>query len=526
MALTAGDHAAAVTRPKLWPAAAAGLAATVCAAPALAVLVAGLTADVTDPGARDLLWRSVWGTAILVAGAGAAATALGATAAWLVTFCRFPGRGLFEWMLVLPLAAPVYVLAFAYGAITGPGGPAPVRLSGLVGAGFVYALGFYPYVYLAARAAFISQSMCALEAARTLGAKPMRRFSAVAMPLAWPGIAAGAALACMEIAAEYGAAAYFGASTITTGVFRAWFARGEPQLALQLSAWLLLGALTLLVLERTVRGERGFAGGSTRWRPLTRAALPAPLATIATLFCGALVFLGALAPLAWLARLASFRPVVELGELGAPLARTLLLAGAGAALTLFLSMLIASQARRPEGRVGALAAAVGYAAPGAVTALGALALFGAAQDAGLVGGLGGTLSIAALLWVYAARFAAAGAQPIEAGLLRVTPSMSDAGRILGAGPARHFLRIQLPVATPGVLAGALIVFVDILKELPATLVLRPFDFETLAVRANAYAADDRMTQAAAPALLIALAGLAPVILLSRRLSRARAGDAA
>ena len=509
-----------------WPLLAAIGAAIVCAAPALAVLITGLSAHAPAADATNLLWSSIACTVTLVVCAGAVATALGATAAWLVTLCHFPGRAVFEWLLVLPLAAPGYVLAYAYGAITGPGGPAPIHLAGAWGAGFVYALGFYPYIYLSARAAFVSQSVCALEAARALGAGPWETFWRVAAPLAWPGVAAGAALACMEIAAEYGAAAYFGASTVTTGVFKAWFARGEPQLALQLASFLLLGALALLMLERFARGRRDFAGASARWRALPRYKLDPTRAAVAALFCASLAFFGALLPIGWLLRLASFRPLDELGGLVAPLLRTLALAGVGAALTLSLSALIAASARHRAGRIGALAAAIGYAAPGAVTALGALAVFGAARSAGLVGGLGGALSITALLWVYASRFAAAGAQPIEAGLTRVTRHIAEAGRTLGASASRRLLQIEFPIAAPGVFAGALIVFVDILKDLPATLVLRPFDFETLAVRANAYAADERLMQAAAPSLLITLAGLAPVILLTRRLSRARAGNAA
>lgn len=508
-----------------WPRIAGAFAAIVCAAPVFAVIAQALSSPAVNVMDQTLFWPSVSGTLVLVICAGAAATVLGAGAAWLVTLCEFPGRRSFEWLLVLPLAAPGYVLAYAYGALTGPGGPIPLRLGGLAGAGLVYALGFYPYVYLAARAAFVSQSVCALEAARALGASPWSAFARVALPLAWPGVAAGAALACMEIAADYGAAAYFGADTVTTGVFRAWFSRGEPHLAMQLASWLLLAALALLAAERFARGRRGFAGGSARWRPLPRATLaPAP-AIAASLFCTALVTLGAVLPLAWLLRLASFRPLGELASVGEPLINSLLVASTGAALTLVLSALIAFAARDRAGRAGALAAAIGYAAPGAVTALGALALFGAARSAGWVGGLSGALSFAALLWVYASRFAAAGAQPMEAGLARVTRSMRDAARTLGAAPARRLFAIELPIAAPAAFAGALIVFVDILKELPATLVLRPFDFETLATRAHSYAGDDRLTQAAAPALLITLAGLAPVILLSRGISRARAGDA-
>lgn len=504
-----------------WPRIAGALAAAVCAAPVFAVLVQAFATP--QAYAHDMMWEAIAGTLALVVFAGGAATLMGAAAAWLVTLCDFPGRRAFEWLLVLPLAAPVYVLAYAYGALTGPGGPLPLRLGGLSGAGFVYALGFYPYVYLAARAAFVSQSVCALEAARSLGASPWQAFVRVAAPLAWPGVAAGAALAGMEIAAEYGAAAYFGAETVTTGVFRAWFARGEAQQALQLASWLLIGALALLALERFARGRRGFAGGSARWRPLQRAHLAPPAAAAATLFCASLTLLGAILPLAWLLRLASFRSLEELSGIASPLLNSLLLASVGAALTLLLATAIAVAARRPGGRIGALAASIGYAAPGAVTALGAFTLFAAARAAGWIDGLSGPLSFAALLWVYASRFAAAGAQPIEAGLTRVTRSMGEAGRTLGAAPSRQLFAIELPIAAPAAIAGALIVFVDILKELPATLVLRPFDFETLATRAHSYAADDRLTQAAAPALLITLAGLAPVIVLSHRLSRARAG---
>lgn len=509
-----------------WPLIGALVAAFICAAPALAVMLGALDAPPMDAGAAMLLRDSIIGTLVLVICAGAAATVLGAAAAWLVTLCDFPGRHVFEWLLVLPLAAPVYVLAYAYGAITGPGGPAPVGLSGLWGAGFVYAIGLYPYVYLSTRAAFVSQSVCVLEAARGLGASPWQTFLKVAAPLAWPGVAAGAALACMEIAADYGAAAYFGASTVTTGVFRAWFSRGEPQLAMQLASLLLLGALAFLMLERFARGRRGFAGGSSRWRALLRFRLPPIAAGGAVLFCIALAGLGALVPITWLARLASYRTLADFEALGAPLARSLILASAGGAITLAVSALIALAGRKPSGRAGLFAAAIGYAAPGAVTALGALAVFQVLRESGLVGGLSGTVAVAMLLWVYASRFAAAGAQPIEAGLARVTRNVSDAGRTLGAGHLRRALGVDLPIAAPGAVAAALIVFVEILKELPATLVLRPYDFETLATRANAYASDERLVQAAAPSLMITLAGLIPVIVLSRRLSRSRAGQAA
>jgi iron(III) transport system permease protein len=227
--------------------------------------------------------------------------------------------------------------------------------------------------------------------------------------------------------------------------------------------------------------------------------------------------------LAWLARLAVLHPHVE--EIAKPVLNSLALASAGALITLALAAAIAVAARRAKGvgKASFYAAGMGYAAPGAVIAMGALALFGLAREAGWVGGFGATLAVLALLWAYAARFAAAGVQPIDAGLSRLSKGLDASARTLGAGPWRRFARIDLPIAAPSLAAAALILFVEILKELPATLILRPFDFDTLAVKAYAYASDERLLEAAAPSLLIVLAGLLPIVLLTRGLARARAG---
>ncbi len=506
------------------------LAGVVCAAPALLVIAGAMAAG--DAPVPTFFWESVRGSLGLALVGGGAATVLGVVSAWLVAMCAFPGRSLFSWALILPLAAPGYVLAYAYAALTWAGGPLPFAVSGFWGAAFIYALAFYPYVYLAARAAFASQSVCALEAARSLGASPLAMAVKVAAPLAWPGVAAGAALAVMEILADFGVAQYLGASTLTTEVFRAWFSRAEPQAALQLASLLLTAAVALMALERVLRGRRGFAGGSARWRPLPRYRLTPIAAALAFVFCGSLLLLAVIAPLGWLIRLAALRPLSDLPLLAEPLMNALILAGGAALVTLPLAALLAAAARQSNplaarfGQAGLFAAGMGYAAPGAVIALGALAAFAAAREAGLVGGLTGATAITALLWTYAARFAAPGAQPMEAGLARVSRSLGFAARTLGAGPARRFFAVDAPIAAPSVLAAALIVFVEALKELPATLILRPFNFDTLAVRAYAYASDERLPQAAAPALLIVLAGLLPVILLSTRIERARAGSGA
>lgn len=533
MALIDADEASAVAqaapaaRPRrpIDPVRALATAAMIiCAAPIFAVLVfALLPAETAVSFGAELMRDGALGTLGLMLVGGVGAILFGAAAAWLVSLCAFPGRGVFAWLLVAPLAAPAYVLAYAYASLTWAGGAVPLRVEGFWGAAFVYAFGLYPYIYLAARAAFTSQSSCALEAARSLGAKPAALFWRVALPLARPAIAAGGALAVMEIAADYGAAQHFGLTTLSTAIFRAWYAHQNTHAAVQISALLLLAAFVFLAIERRARGRAAYAGGSTRWRPLPRYRLPPLAGWGATAFCAMLVIFGAGLPLAWLARLAFLD--ANLSDLARPLLNSIVLAGGGALLTLALALLIAAAARRARGR-GAIAlfvAAMGYAAPGAVIALGALSLFGIAREAGLVGGLGAGLAVAGLMWVYAARFSAAGVAPIDAGLSRISKGIDASARTLGASPWRRLLQIELPIAAPSLAAAALILFVEILKELPATLILRPFDFDTLAVKAYAYASDERLMQAAAPSLMIFLAGLAPILLLSRGITRARAG---
>ncbi|MBY0564676.1 MAG: ABC transporter permease subunit [Hyphomonadaceae bacterium] len=494
----------------------AAIAAIICAAPAFAVLVLALwPSDNAAAFGGALLRDGAVGTLLLVVFGGGGAIALGAIAAWLVAACAFPGRRLLAWLLVLPLAAPSYVLAYAYAGMTWAGGASPVALTGIPGAAFVYAVGLYPYVYLAASAAFARRSSSAIEAARTLGAKPLDVFWRAALPLARPAIAAGGALALMEIAADYGAAHHFGLTTLSTAVFRAWYAHGEPQAALQIASALLAAALVLLWIERSARGRASYAGGLTRAHDTGRYALSPVAGIAAASFCTGLVVFGAALPLAWLARLALLHGQVE--DILEPLGNSILLAMGGAAVTLVFATIIAVVARRAGaiGRIGAYAAGLGYAAPGAVIALGALALFGLARDAGWISGLSAALALTALVWAYAARFAAAGVQPIDAGLTRLSKGIDAAARTLGANAWRRLARIDAPIAAPSLAAAGLILFVEILKELPATLILRPFDFDTLAVRAYAYASDERLLEAAAPALLIFVAGLLPMLLLTR-----------
>lgn len=517
----------------------AAIAGIVIAVPVLMVLFIGLF----DGGGtawnhirETLLLRYLGGTISVLVLTGALCLLFAVPAAWLVTMFRFPGRSVFEWLLILPLAAPGYVLAYAWSDLAGVGGPLQSALrdatgwsardywfpdiSSLPGLAFVLACTLYPYVYLTARAAFVSQSVCALEAARSLGAGPARSFWAVALPAARPAIAAGLALALMEAAADYGAAEYLGVPTLTYGVIRAWKSFGEPAAAARL-AFVLIAVIAVLILtERWGRGRAGSQHSSTRWRHIPRTRLTGLSALGATLACSVL-FLAAfglpVGRLVWRS--------LELGTGSAPvwdaLMNSVILAGAGAVFAFILALLIVlgARAKNPAALFARASAVSGYAIPGAVLALGALAII-----ALLPVTLSGAFALLALAWVYASRFTAAGTEPMAAALARAPRSLSHAARSLGAGPARQAAEIDLPIALSGAAAAALILFVEALKELPATLMLRPFNWDTLSVRAYAYASDERLAAAALPSLLITLAGLGPVILLSWQLSRARPGD--
>lgn len=507
----------------------AGLAALtlllcgICTGPVLAILGGAFEAVFSGHalGIDAALIRACLGSLyLLVFGAGAASL-LGVSAALLVQLCAFPGRRLFAALLAAPLAAPAYVLAYAYGGLMALGAPlAGLGWDGQMRTAFVFALAFYPYVFLATRAGLRSQAGSAIEAARSLGAGPWSILWRVTLPLARPAIAAGAALAAMETLADYGATSYFGASSLAAGVFHAWYALASPAFALQFCAILLIAAFVLLRVEQN--GRRGALAGPALEREQAatrRYHLAGPAAFAATLGCAGLSVLGCLLPLGWLVRLALLDGG-DWGRLMLPLVRSLTLAFSGGLLTLGLALAIAALARRGGaiGRAGAQFSAIGYAAPGAVVALGALAWLAFVRHAGWLGGLTSGASLALLLWAYSARFAASGVQPLAAGFARISANQDDAARSLGARPWQRLLRVDLPLIWPSALVSGVIIFVEILKELPATLILRPFDWDTLAVRAHAYAADERLTQAAAPALLITMAGALSLLLAAKVLA--------
>jgi iron(III) transport system permease protein len=493
----------------------------------------GVVAAALVPGEAAIAPREVAryagttaGLVVLVAGI---AGGLGAIAAWLVALHRFPGRGLFSWALALPLAAPAFAVAYGYADLLDVAGPVqtvlraqfgfdlPLRLRSLWGAAFVLGLAFYPYTYLTLRAALESQAAQAVEAARTLGAGPWRAFSAVALPMAWPAVAAGLSLTVMETLADYGAVKFLSVQTLTTGVVRAWSVYGSPGAAARFALPLLGAAALLIWIERTTRGRRQFAaaGGQRPFQPIH---LTGAAAFGASLFCTLLFVFALLLPAAWLA-ISALQIEPQWSRLIPAAVRTVTLGTAGAVATVGLAVLLALTLPR----LGPVARSVslGYATPGAVMAIGLLAPAAVVWSLvpGAAAGFGWGLAL--LIYAYAARLAAAALEPVEAGLDRAGPAMVGAARLLGRSEAGAAFGVRLPVARGAVFTALLIVFVDVLKELPATLILRPFDFDTLAVLASNYAQDERLAQAGPPSLMIILLALPGVVWLSRRMSDPR-----
>jgi len=520
--------------------------------PILAVLasLAGPASETWAHLASTVLGAYVANTALLAAGVAAGVMALGVLTAWLVTAYDFPGRRLLEWMLVLPLAMPAYVMAYAYTdwlQFTGPVQSALRSLTGwqareywfpeirsLPGASVVLSLAFYPYVYLLARTAFADTSRSALEAGRLAGYGAWGTFLRVALPMARPAIAAGTALALMETLADFGTVSYFALEVFTTGIFKAWMAMGDLQAASQLSACLLGFVAVVLALERASRGRASYAPQARRPSPAQR--LRGMRALAAAVACAAPVVLGFVLPAALLLNLAFSDPAARPGaRLLTLIGNSFVLAGSAAVIGVALATAMAYAARLARGRAAAAialanrAAALGYAVPGAVIAVGILSPLGRLDNwlAGLIEAATGaapglllTGTVVALLYAYLVRFLAVALQTVEAGLAKVTPRMDDAARSLGASAAQVFARVHAPLLGSSLAAAALLLFVDVMKELPATFALRPFNFDTLAIEAYNLAKDERLAEAAVPSLVIVAVGLVPLLAVTRRWLRA------
>lgn len=490
----------------------------------------------------------------LALGVGFGVFVIGTACGWLVTMCDFPGRRIFEWALVLPLAVPAYVLAYVYADLLQFAGPIQTSLRGLTGwahgdywfpeirslggAIALLTLVLYPYVYLLSRAAFLEQSVCALDISRTLGCTAWSSFFRVALPLARPALAAGVALALMEAVADFGVVSYFDLPAFTTGIYRAWFSFGDHVAAAQLSTLLLACVFAILLLERSLRGHSRYHQSSGRYRPIARYRLRGWRGAVTAAIVALPLFLGFLLPAAHLLRLSLAGGDAQFGSRYLELAwNSLSLALLAAAGALGAALLFALALRlRPSGpiRFAARIAGLGYAVPGTIIAIGVLLPVTAfdhwidrlAQSVlGLSTGLLFTGGIAALIFAYVVRFLASALHTVEAGFAKVTPSIDGAARSLGRGPLAMLVSVHMKLIWPSLLTAALLVFVDVMKELPATLIMRPFNFDTLAVQAYNLARDERLTEAATPALTIVAVGLVPLILLTRQIARGRPGQA-
>lgn len=512
------------------PAALAAIAGLVALLPLIGVVAAALFGETADIAARDV-FRYAATSAWLALFVGVATAILGTLAAWLVVMHRFPGRDIFAWALALPLAVPAFALAYAYADLFDVAGPLRMAMRGnlgfdlsfgmrgLGGAVFVLSCAFYPYVYLAMRAAFLNQSVNVVEAARTLGYDGWRGLYRVALPMARPALAAGVALAVMETLADYGAVQFLSVQTLTTGIVRSWSVYGSTVSAARLALPLLATAALLLWIERRGRRGRTHEAGNARWRTLNVKELSGSTAWLASAFCLCLITAGLLLPVGWLL-LNALDISPDWPRLLRAGGHSLMLGIIGAFVTVALATMLALGTRRLP--MAARVASLGYATPGAVMAIGLLAPAGIIWN--LLPGSGYVIAIALLIYAYAARLMAAALEPIDAGLTRVTPSMIHAARSLGRSETSSALAVELPVARGAMLTASLIVFIDVLKELPATLILRPFNFDTLAVVANNYALDERLEQAGTPSILIVLLSLPAVIWLTRKIAFSRPGS--
>ena len=501
---------------------------------------------------RTVLPAYLINTVILMIGVGVLVTMIGTGAAWLVTMCRFPGRSVVEWALLLPFAVPAYVLAYVYTDLMEYAGPIQTwlreifewgrrdywfpNIRSIPGAIAMLAMVLYPYVYLLARTAFLNQSVAALEVSRALGYGPWRSFWKVALRMGRPGIVAGLALALMETLADFGTVDFFGVQTFTTGIYRTWFLKGSPVVAAQLACCLLVFVMAVMLAERLSRGQARYHSTTGRFTPLPTYALKGPRAWFALILCILPVLCGFLLPGAILLDMA-----IRAGD---PLfdSRFLRFAFSSISVAAIASVLAVGAAvilgygtrlnPSPLARAATRIASMGYAIPGSVIAVGILIPFGLFDNwlDGLTRGYFGvsvglvlTGGIAGLLFAYVVRFLAVAYNSVDAGLTKITPSMDGAARTLGHGPIATLVKIHVPLLRASLLTGVLLVFVDVMKELPATLIVRPFNFETLATRVYRLASDERLAEASTAALAIVVAGILPVILLSWQISRSRPG---
>lgn len=530
--------------------------------PALLVLILGLpvyviVAYIFLPGG-DAWWHLVSNhlldytvnTVILMAGVGLISGFLGLCLAWLVTLYKFPGHKVFGWALILPLALPTYIAAYTYGGIlsyTGGlyhffrttfgyegGQHLFFNIFGMPGAIFIMSVVLYPYVYVLARSYFLQQSAVFMEASASLGNSPLRGFFQVVLPLARPALISGIILVLMEVLNDYGAVHYLGVDTFTIGVFTAWFSMGDAAAALKLSALLLIIIFGLIIGERYLRGGAKYDFLDAQFRPVKPRTLTGFKKWLAFTFCLVPLLLGFIFPVlqlfSWLS--VSFNEVWGSGfQLW--LWNSFYLALIAGVFCVVLALVLGYSSRiNKDPWMNALTrlSTMGYAIPGAVIGVGVLIPF-AWFDEQLInflgslgyeaGGLILTGSVIALIFAYLVRFLAVAYNPVESGFSRISSTLDDASRSLGKGKTATLFHVDLPLLRGSLLSGLILVFIDVLKELPLTLILRPFDFDTLATKTFEFANDERMAEAAPSALIIVFTGVIAVALLNRFITKGK-----
>ncbi len=540
-------------RPLGWLGVSAVLVACLMALPIVSVATNTLLSG--TPGtwphlASTVLPGYIVTTIWLCLGVGGLAGLIGVGAAWLVTHFEFPLRRSLEWALVLPLAMPAYVMAYAYTDALQFAGPVQgwlratmgwtradywfPEVRSLGGAVVMFAFVLYPYVFMLARAAFLERGAALLEAGMSLGLSPWQGFRRISLPMARPAIAAGVALALMETLADYGTVSYFAVQTFTTGIYRAWFSLGDRVAAAQLAMCLLGFVVLVLALERQSRGAARFHGPGLRSKPSRGLPLTGWAAFASVAACVLPVLIGFVVPAGLLLHLALTDGDAQFGMRFFTLAgNSVMVSGLTATLAVSLAVLVAYARRldpRPLTRGAHWAVELGYALPGSVIAVGLLIPVARADNLlaqwllstfGWHTGLIFTGTIAALVFACLVRFMTSALQTVDSALHRVTPHMDDASRSLGLTPAQSLRRVHLPLLRRGLLTAGLLVFIDVMKELPATLVMRPFNFDTLATQAYTLATDERLAEASTATLAIVAVGLLPLFVLCRQIARER-----
>lgn len=483
--------------------------ALLIAAPLVALFVVSIApSDAASPFASPVGWAYVRGTLALGFGAGFVACVLGVAAAMLVTMTEFPGRRIFEIALVLPFAVPAYILAYVFADWFSPFGPVasvigvdqlpPIR--SLPGAIVVMALATYPYVYLTTRASLAGRAGAYFEAARSLGATPFAACRRIALGMNRPAIFGGLALALMEIAADYGVAEHFGVRTLSVGIFRQWHGAGDLAGATQLALSLFAISTLFILLEKASRRGRTSTAPRSERKPL-RLRLNAMNQTLAIGFLTSLVLFGfALPAISLIAKAIDTSAIGATRGLQSAFINTGIVAFAGAFIASALAAILAFMLRQTKSTIATISvriATLGYAAPGAVIAIGILTL---------IAPLGASIGLTILVYAYVVRFLTAGYNATESGFANVSPQIDAAARSLGATPGQILTRLHLPMTQNAILAGGAIIALDIAKELPATLLLRPFNFETLATHVYRLASDERLADASPAALTLLFFG--------------------